>query len=119
MFSPGGPEIVLGLFISKFLISYSTDPEFSTVAKSVSYESLARIAWSVALSVQIFACQAGFGGWINSFLTWNWLQPFSRLTYGVYLLHFGIASALITQLRHPFYYQTDFEVVSNNLIDIN
>ena len=44
---------------TSFLIS---DPEDNTTAKSVSYESLARIAWSIALTVQIFACQAGFGG---------------------------------------------------------
>jgi len=86
-------------------------PEDNTTAKSVSYESLARIGWSIALTMQIFACQAGLGGWINTCLSWKGLLPFSRLTYGVYLLHFGLATALITQLRHPFYYQTDFEVI--------
>ncbi|XP_050049866.2 nose resistant to fluoxetine protein 6-like [Dermacentor andersoni] len=47
-----------------------------------------RILWSVCLSWITLACATGRGGYINKFLSWNAFVPLSRLTFGVYLIHY-------------------------------
>lgn len=54
---------------------------------SAIYESLSRIAWSIALSWVIFACVKGYGGIINLFLSHSYWQPIARLQFSIYLLH--------------------------------
>ena len=82
-------------------------------ADSISYSSLARIAWSTALTLQILLCQSGLGGFVNSILSWNGWLVLARLTYSVYLLHLGLLRVLAVILRHPFYFNPDFELVRN------
>ena len=76
---------------------------------SVSYRSLARIAWSLSLTTQILFCQCGLGGFINSLLSWSGWQILSRLTYSVYLLHLGLITVLYGQMRHTLFLNPDFE----------
>ena len=76
---------------------------------SVSYQSLARIAWSLSLTVQILLCQCGLGGFINSLLSWNGWLILSRLTYSVFLLHIGLQTVLFGQMRHAIFLNPDFE----------
>uniref|UniRef100_T1J952 Nose resistant-to-fluoxetine protein N-terminal domain-containing protein n=1 Tax=Strigamia maritima TaxID=126957 RepID=T1J952_STRMM len=54
------------------------------------YLALSRSAWSVALAWVIFACCSGYGGVVNSILSWPFWQPFGRLTYSTYLIHLAI-----------------------------
>ena len=77
--------------------------------ESVFYESLARIAWSLSLTIQILLCQCGLGGFINSLLSWSGWQILSRLTYSVFLLHLGLMTVLFGQMRHSFFLNPDFE----------
>ena len=77
--------------------------------ESVSYQSLARIAWSLSLTTQILMCQCGLGGFINSLLSWSGWQILSRLTYSVFLLHLGLITVLAGQMRHAFFLNPDFE----------
>ena len=79
---------------------------------SVTYQSLARIAWSCCLTLQIFLCQSGLGGFVNSLLSWSGWLVLSRLTYGVYLLHIGIMTIMLAQSRHSFYLHPDYEMVT-------
>ena len=76
---------------------------------SVFYESLARIAWSLALTAQILLCQCGLGGFINSLLSWSGWLVFSRLTYSVFLLHLGLQTVLMGQMRHSIFFNPDYE----------
>ncbi|KAK8762378.1 hypothetical protein V5799_026355 [Amblyomma americanum] len=46
-----------------------------------------RLLWSVWLAWLTFACSTGRGGFINTWLSWSAWVPFSRLSFGVYLLH--------------------------------
>ncbi|XP_063691043.1 O-acyltransferase like protein-like [Bolinopsis microptera] len=78
-------------------------------AESVFYQSLARIAWSLSLTIQILLCQCGLGGFINSFLSWSGWQILSRLTYSVFLLHLGLITALFGQMKHTLFLNSDFE----------
>ncbi|XP_067687102.1 O-acyltransferase like protein-like [Haliotis asinina] len=60
--------------------------KFTAVEVGV-YEALARPAWGLALSWVIFACYVEQGGFINTFLSWNYFFPLCRITFGIYLLH--------------------------------
>ncbi|XP_071955724.1 nose resistant to fluoxetine protein 6-like [Antedon mediterranea] len=56
-------------------------------AESVLYITLSRFAWAVALGWVAFACVTGYGGPVNSLLSWSFWIPLSRMNYGAYLLH--------------------------------
>ncbi|XP_044737961.1 nose resistant to fluoxetine protein 6-like [Chrysoperla carnea] len=66
----------------------------SDYVKHESYETmfigLHRNIWGLALSWIIFACMHGYGGPVNWFLSLSMFQVFAKLSYSVYLLHFGI-----------------------------
>ncbi|KAF0306541.1 Nose resistant to fluoxetine protein 6 [Amphibalanus amphitrite] len=63
--------------------------EFSK-AVAVSYGGLNRTAWGVAVGWVIFACVTGYGGPINTFLSYPGFIPLSRLTYAGYLIHINV-----------------------------
>jgi peptidoglycan/LPS O-acetylase OafA/YrhL len=44
-------------------------------------------AWGIALTAMIVLCHNGYGGPINTFLSYKAFVPLSRLTYGCYLIH--------------------------------
>jgi len=71
------------------------------------YNSLHRITWGAAVCWVIFACANGYGGFVNTILSWKALVPLSRLTYCAYLVH----PAIIT-----FHYasQRRFVYLDNN-----
>jgi peptidoglycan/LPS O-acetylase OafA/YrhL len=50
------------------------------------YSSLTRVVWALVIAWVIIACQYGYGGPVNSFLTWSPFGPLGRLTYCSYLL---------------------------------
>ena len=77
---------------------------------SIAYEAVARIAWSLALLIQILLCQFGLGGFINSLLSWKGWLVLSRLTYSVYLIHLGLICLIMTGTRHSFSLEPDFEM---------
>lgn len=58
------------------------------------FEGLVRVAWSVAVCYIIFACARNYGGPVNWFLSHPLWQPFSRLSYAIYLIHYPIVQIL-------------------------
>ena len=59
-----------------------------------------------------------FPGIINKVLSWKGWIVLSRLTFAVYLLHYIIIQSFIVQLRHPFFYKPDYEIVSVITVDL-
>nr|XP_042899728.1 nose resistant to fluoxetine protein 6-like [Parasteatoda tepidariorum] len=57
---------------------------------STLYGSTHRLAWGLCLAFITLSCTWGQGGIINSFLSWEGFVPFARLTYMVYLIHYGL-----------------------------
>ncbi|VVC89545.1 unnamed protein product [Leptidea sinapis] len=51
------------------------------------YVSIGHTGWGIALAWVAIACCCGYGGLINSFLSYNGFLPLSRLTYCAYLIH--------------------------------
>merc|ERR1712141_360972 len=63
--------------------------ELSLAANAI-YGGFHRFAWALAIGWVIFACCRGYGGWINDFLSWEFFQPLSKLTYIMYLVHLTV-----------------------------
>ncbi|GAB1611147.1 hypothetical protein Ahia01_001401800, partial [Argonauta hians] len=54
---------------------------------NVLYITLHKPVWGLCVGWVIFACYNGYGGYVNTLLSWKALVPLSRLTYCVYLVH--------------------------------
>ena len=101
----------LSLF-QKIIEAIRPDRKAPSMVDSVFYQSIARISWALTVIVQVYLCQSGLGGFINSILSWRGWLVLSRLTYGVYLLHIGLMTIMVAQTRHSFYLHPDYEMVS-------
>lgn len=67
-----------------------------------------RTAWALAISWIIFACGSGYGGWINSFLSWKPFIPLGRLTFAIYLVSLHLQFLFHLQYRQPIYFGNFF-----------
>ncbi|XP_043199332.1 nose resistant to fluoxetine protein 6-like [Amphibalanus amphitrite] len=76
-----GCLIVYGLF---------DQPTVPPQATNIIYPMLSRTAWSVCLAWVVFACVTGYGGVVNSILSWKALIPLSRITYTSYLVSIDV-----------------------------
>ncbi|XP_049886800.1 nose resistant to fluoxetine protein 6-like isoform X2 [Pectinophora gossypiella] len=69
------------------------------------YVSVGHTAWGVALAWIAVACCCGYGGLVNSFLSYRGLLPLSRLTYCAYLVHPTIMMYTSALLDGPLHMQ--------------
>lgn len=74
------------------------------------YTAVHRIVWALAVGWVLFACVTGYGGFVNTFLSWKPFIPLSRLTYCAYLVHPIIMVSFYLDSRYPIYL-TDFETI--------
>ena len=56
-------------------------------SENVMYYMFSRTSYSIGIALVIYACHNGFGGIVNTFLSWSLWVPLSRLTFMVYLCH--------------------------------
>ncbi|XP_069696161.1 nose resistant to fluoxetine protein 6-like isoform X1 [Periplaneta americana] len=75
------------------------------------YSGLHRPVWTLGVAWLIFACVSGYGGPVNSLLSWKGFHPFSRLSYSIYLVHYIFSFARHLTLRTPLYFN-DMDVVT-------
>lgn len=68
------------------------------------YETIGRIIWSIGVCYIIFACIHGSGGPINTFLSLPIWQPFAKLSYSFYLIHWTIIKIMIYSTKTPLYF---------------
>jgi len=64
------------------------------------YQGLFRTAWGFALAYLIFMCVKGYGGPINTFLSWGFWAPLAKISYSCYLVHILV---VIWQVSMPQY----------------
>lgn len=69
------------------------------VIRSAIYNAFARLSWGIAICITIFLCGTGYGGIINKFLSIGIFKILSRLSYSVFLAHFGVQFILIGRQR--------------------
>ncbi len=80
--------IVFGLYnYRKEYRSY--DPSWTTFGTAC-YSGFHKLGWGLVCAWITFACQNGYGGFINKFLSWSVFVPLARMTYMAYLVHFGV-----------------------------
>lgn len=60
---------------------------FPSILESGLYYAFARTTWSWCIGWIIFACATGYGGPVNTFLSWSPFGPLSSLSYLAYLVH--------------------------------
>lgn len=66
----------------------------STALEFGLFVALTRIAWPIAVCYITFACARNCGGPVNWFLSHPYWQPFARLSYAVYLIHFPLIQVI-------------------------
>ncbi|CAD5126504.1 DgyrCDS14615 [Dimorphilus gyrociliatus] len=71
-----------------------------TKASRLLYEILHRPAWGICICWVIWSCHSNYGSIINSFLSFRYFFIISKLSYGVYLLHWCVISYLFYTARY-------------------
>lgn len=69
------------------------------------YISIGHTAWGLAVAWVAISCCSGYGGLINSALSYRGLLPLSRLTYCAYLVHPTIMMYISFLLDGPYHMQ--------------
>ena len=88
-----------------------------SVSVAVIYGALNRTAWACCLAWVVFACQVGYGGIINSTLSWKAFIPLGRLTYCGYLVSIPLQIIVRAQVHVPIYI-SDYKMVYTLVGDI-
>ena len=92
-----GLAIVYGLYGDA-----SGDNESSTEVAAL-YNAVSRTVWGAVVCWVILACDAGYGGPVNAFLSWKPFVVLGRLTYMIYLIHPCLISILYQNMGMPFF----------------
>jgi len=90
------------------IIPYFDPKNEDSVVGSAFYAGLSRFSWGIVICWIIFACSKGYGGWVNSFLSWKAFVPLGRLTFCVYLssmsvqylIHYGLKQPMVFDMYH-------------------
>ena len=88
-------SVAVGMFLVMIFYPMRTNVPKVTWFELTLYNGLSKLGWSAALSWVIFACSKGYGGPINSFLSWGAFTGLARLTYMVYLIHLDILGLFV------------------------
>ncbi|CAL1299295.1 unnamed protein product [Larinioides sclopetarius] len=78
--------VVLSLTVLCGLYGYHQG-EIMEMTRSAIYAALHRSVWSLGMAWIIFACYYGYGGIVNTILSWEYLIPLDRLVVLFYVLH--------------------------------
>lgn len=70
------------------------------------YSSFHRFCFGLSISWVIFACIKGYGGLVNSFLSWSVFMPLGRLCFCVYLVSLHVQMALQMGVKVPIKFES-------------
>ena len=79
-------------------------------SENVMYFMFSHTVFSIGIALIIYACHNGFGGVINSILSWSFWIPPSRLTFMAYLSHPIVLDLIFGTMRFRFIY-TDWILI--------
>lgn len=103
-----GGLIAIGLGLTCVFSLYEDyiTPEGLSKASLITYQSLSRPAWSVAVGWLLLVCSTKQGGLINRILSSPLWSPLARLNYAAYLIHSVIIFTTLFNRSNPVYYQS-------------
>ncbi|XP_069136396.1 nose resistant to fluoxetine protein 6-like [Argopecten irradians] len=103
-------KVVLGWSLSTVIGLILVYDRFKTsLGVSMVYIAFCRFAWSLVVAWVIFACTTGYGGLVDSILSWVLWVPLGRLTYCTYLIHQMV-------LEFFFFQPVTFSITDTNMI---
>jgi len=77
---------------------------------SIIYSALNRSAWGACLAWVVIACVHGYGGFINTLLSWKAWIPLSRVTYATYLVSIDVQIYFYATLKTVLYFDQTLAV---------
>ncbi|XP_055913719.1 nose resistant to fluoxetine protein 6-like [Eupeodes corollae] len=92
------------LFLVVFGPYFAIRDGVESVFWAAMYAGFKHIAWTIALVWITFACYYGIGGIIDTFLSHPIWQPFTRLTYALYMMHMAVIRINFGTSRLPIYF---------------
>lgn len=85
--------------------------------KSAIYQTFLRILWSLNIAWILFACHYHRAGFINTFLSFRIWQPFSRLSFNIYIIHMNVQVYFAARSQTHFYFN-DFFMINRAIGDL-
>ncbi|XP_066295640.1 nose resistant to fluoxetine protein 6-like [Branchiostoma lanceolatum] len=77
-----------------------------TIYENVLYLTVHRTVWAITLAWVVLACFHGYGGVVDTILSWDAWVPLSRLTYCAYLVHIPVMYAVYLSRDVLIHYST-------------
>ncbi|KAL3170717.1 hypothetical protein MRX96_044165 [Rhipicephalus microplus] len=84
--------------------AWYTSPNPTSEAGKLFTAFLDRVLWSLFLSWFTLACSTGRGGFLSKFLSSNTFVPLSKLSFGVYLIHFPFIQLMLHASRERVFW---------------
>ncbi|XP_063822749.1 O-acyltransferase like protein-like [Ostrinia nubilalis] len=108
------PIVVLGWLCTAALLLFVIycsnpiiQPEWDNQIADSFYNSFIRGTWAAALGWLVFACVHGYGGPVNWFLSLSlWKLP-ARLSFAMYILHFGLMVVVNSSALAPRFFSVN------------
>lgn len=95
--------LLLTVILSQYPLQQENFEDNPLIADAF-YDAFKRIAWCLALTWIIIACQLNYGGIINRFLSLPVWLPISKLSFCIYLIHLPIQLIYLGSIRSPQYF---------------
>ncbi|CAI5442306.1 unnamed protein product [Caenorhabditis angaria] len=101
--------IAIGLACIFSNYQYDKGADWGWFAKA-SFYNFSRFGWSIAVSWVIIANHFGWGGPINNFMSHPIWQPFGRLSYCAYIVHWVVLFYYVNLGERPLQYYSLWQV---------
>ncbi|XP_059484131.1 uncharacterized protein LOC132201727 [Neocloeon triangulifer] len=102
------------------IIPYSKGYDYDNISAAF-YAAFHRLGWSVGVSWVIWACVNGYGGPVDSILSWKYFLPLSKLSFCAYLVHMDLMyyhMSIIRSLSYLSHFEMVFEFLGNLIMMI-
>lgn len=105
-----------------FILIYPIPLEYFSPLISPQFElflfTFGRLIWTCCIIAIIFICHRGYGGIVNSFLSWKYFTPIAKMGLSFYLASAGIQYMRLAVRSEPQSIEGALDVIFNYLTDI-